>query len=217
MLVLIYYLKNVGIGFLCGFFVLIALFGADCFDGNLTARFGSGTGGQEKSAFVAINDATDMYCRENSLEAQRNEVQARAFQVFGLVLLNTRLNVSTEILVGAMLVAFAASITRRKGALTLSQQLKVVVAATMFGCILIAMNTEYDCLYNYANGTKVWTDAIWSAVNLSNKCMLLGLLALALATALKDRSAPRKTLLSPIAQNRRAVLVPMHERRREQV
>jgi uncharacterized membrane protein (UPF0136 family) len=45
-------------------------------------------------------------------------------------------------------------------------------------------------------------------------CMLLALLTIPLMTELRRRSAARKLLIVPRLKDQRAVLVPMHERRR---
>ncbi len=90
-----------------------------------------------------------------------------------------------------------------------------MAAATVVGFALTAVRVGYDYQFNCLNQDGVWTDAIWPAMVLSNKCMLLALLMIPLVKQLKRRSVPRKLDTLPEIQNRCAVLVPLHQRRRD--
>jgi hypothetical protein len=193
----IYYLKNVAFGLASGVLFVIALLCADCFDGSFTARWGGSIGMQEKNAFVAIDNQVDMICRLNNIGMHRAEVKAKCWQGYALVLLNYRLTVINEILMGSMLVALLTSIIRRVVQPNLSGQLKGLAAAAVVGFALTAARVGYDYQFNNVNQDGVWSDAIWPATNLSIKCLMLALLAIPLIAELKKRAVPRKLQTAP--------------------
>ena len=212
---MIYYSKNIAFGLASGIVVVMFVFCADCFDGSFTAHWGDGIGMQETNAFVAIDNQVDMICRLNSIEVHRAEVRATCWQAYALILLNYRLNVINEILMGSMLAGLLASIVRRRGNFFLSSQLTVLTAALIVGFTFTAAHVGYDYQFNNVNQSGVWPDAIWPALNLSMQCLILALLAMSLIAEVKRRTVPRKPQPAPELQNRLMVLVPMHQRRRD--